>query len=198
MWAYLLLLLQVLLYSASASVVTVTTSNSHDFLSASKPILLEFYAPWCAHCKNFEPHYKSIAEALSTTFQTGSCDSESNPALAARFDVVSIPSLFLYRDGQMWRYDGVLLRDPIVDWATKTYKSKKPISWLVSPMGPMGRSKGFLIRIGDSVVSLMPFITNKLGLPHWVGFVFVAVLFAIVILACTLGAVYVGVKMKHE
>ena len=188
-----------LLLTSAQQVLNVNTSNSYNFLS-STPLLLEFYAPWCIHCKNFEPHYASVAEVLGTQykFKVGACDSSTNPALAARFDVTSIPAIFLYRDAAIWRYDGVLLRDPIIEWATKTYKQKPRVSWLVSPIGPMGRSKGFLIRVGDAVVQLLPWLTNTLGLPQWAGFVIVALTLAFLILFATLGAIFVGVKMKYD
>lgn len=196
----LLLVMLSISIAAGPSVVNVNTSNSHSFLSTSKPMLLEFYAPWCGHCKSFEPHYHSIAVALTSQhdFHVGSCDSAANPALAARFDVTSVPVLFLYREGRMWRYDGVHLRDPIINWATESYKTKAPISFILSPMGPMGRSKGFLIRIGDSLVQLLPFFTKKYGIPPWLGFVVVAVMLGGSILLLTLLGVYVAVKYKAD
>jgi len=183
----------------SGQVINVNTSNSGEFLS-KRPLILEFYAPWCAHCKNFEPHYASIANILNTQhgFQVGSCDSGANPALAARFDVTTIPTIFLYRNGAMWKYEGVLLRDPIIDWATRTYRNKSPIPWLVSPVGPMGTSKGLLIRIGDSVVQLMPYLTENLGLPHWAGFVIIAGSLAMSILLMMLVIIYFTLKIKED
>lgn len=198
------LLLAVLLVSlktwqaqSSSPVISVNTSNSHTFLS-NKDFLLEFYAPWCGHCQTFMVTYKSIAVTLSPGIKVGNVDSSANPALAARFDVTSIPCLFLYREGKMWKYEGALLRDPIVDWAQNSFKTKPAISFLTSPMGAMGQSKGTLIRIGDSVMQSLPLLTKKFGLPKWAGFVFVALALGFAILFVILAIVYCSLHHKMD
>jgi hypothetical protein len=130
-------------------------------------------------------------------FVVGACDSSTSQALAARFDVFSIPSIFLLRDGRVWRYDGVLLRDPLVDWATRTYKSKPSISFFLSPMGPMGISKAAIIRVGEGLTSILD-NTVTAGLPKWAGFLIVASILAFSILSLTFLGVYVSVKFKHD
>lgn len=199
---YLLLLLSALLATTACggALINVNTSNSHEFL-ANPTFLLEFYAPWCSHCVQLAPQYKNIANVLSAAphgFAVGKCDSSANPALAARFDVQSIPTLFLFRDSKTYRYEGALLRDPIIDFATNSYKSKQPLSLISSPMGPMGVSKGALIRIGDIVMSALPVLTERLGLPKWAGFAIVAAGLGLTILLALLVVVFFSVKMKDD
>lgn len=204
MLAAVLWLLSSLLFAGrtvlGAALVAVNTSNSHSFLS-NPTFLLEFYAPWCGHCTQFAPQYKNIATVLSGSphgFAVGSCDSSANPALSARFDVQSIPTLFLFIDSKTYRYEGALLRDPIIDWATSSYKTKQPLSFITSPMGAMGQSKGALIRIGDVVMQALPGLTERLGLPRWAGFAIVAAALGVGILFAILMVVFLSVKMKVD
>jgi hypothetical protein len=112
-----------------------------------------------------------VANILTTqnNFKVGKCEITSNPALAARFDVTSIPSIFLYRDNTVWKYEGPLYGESVVNFATVGYKKQKSIPWYSSPMGPMGMSKGTLIHIGISLTKLLPSLTAYFGLPEWIG-----------------------------
>jgi len=183
---------------SKGQVIHVTTESSSDFLTSKVPVVLEFYAPWCGHCKSFTSHYNGIAQALGSSYRVGSSDIDTNPAFAARFDVHAVPTIFLYRDGQVWRYEGPLLQNEVVSWAKDGYKRSTPISFWTSPMGPMGISKGFLIQAGIAFVNLLPFLTKTFGLPPWIGFVLVTIALGMVILVVTFIGVYLSIHAKQD
>ena len=102
----LLLLNAAILCVAMADLVTeVTSMNAHEFLSAPN-VILEFYAPWCGHCRHFEAEYNTVSRTLNNkekSLKVGKCDSTENQALASRFNIQSIPAIFLIRNGAVWR-----------------------------------------------------------------------------------------------
>ena len=129
--------------------VTVTAENFDSFVTSSRLVLLEFYAPWCRHCVEFEGVYKSIGSSLGTVdIRVRKVDSSVNQALAARFAIHSIPSLFLIKGNEAWRYEGMMSHDSIVNYARGGYERHNALPMWVSPMGPFGKFKGLLVQIG--------------------------------------------------
>lgn len=81
------------------------------------PVLAEFWAPWCPHCRAFEPTMKKVAEMLAGKAAVVQVNTSDNPALAARFDARSIPVLFLLKQGR------------IVDQLAGAQSSEAVITW---------------------------------------------------------------------
>lgn len=178
----------------SDNVVKVTADNMDSFMS-KQPLLLEFYAPWCKHCQLFEPAYASIADTVSKDgVSVGKVDIVENQAVASRFDVDSIPSFFFQRDNKIWKYSGPSTLDGILKFVKEGYKSAEPMPFWSSPIGPIGLSKGFLITLGARLMSLLPFLSQRLGVPEWAGFVIVAVGFGGIIMCTTLVGVFLSVR----
>jgi thioredoxin 1 len=65
------------------------------------PVLVDFTAVWCPPCKAIAPHVEALARRFAGRLRVGTCDSDSNPELAARFDVRALPTLLLFQGGDV-------------------------------------------------------------------------------------------------
>jgi thiol-disulfide isomerase/thioredoxin len=176
----------------------LNSTNIHEFLS-KKSFLIEFAAPWCHHCQSFETTYWEIADKLNASgLAVGYVDVSKDPAIAARFEIASIPALFLYRNRSLWRYSGPLMKDAVVGFATAGYLTAKALPIFNSPMGPLGIFKGMIMRIGVILMELLKQATILWGLPEWVGYLLVIGGFSFIILALTCVGVVISLSHHHK
>ena len=82
--------------------------------SSSRPVLVDFWAEWCAPCRMLSPTIDQIAEDYDGKVIVGKINIDEEPELAQRFGVMSIPTLILFKDGTVVsRSVGVVGKDKI-------------------------------------------------------------------------------------
>lgn len=86
--------------SGSSTVTVTDDSFADDVLLSGKPVLVDFWATWCGPCKMVAPVLEEIASEKSDAITIAKLDVDENPATARDFQVVSIPTMILFKDGQ--------------------------------------------------------------------------------------------------
>ena len=75
-------------------------SFSEEINSSSEPVIVDFWAEWCGPCKMIDPILKEIASEQDGKLRVGKLNVDDNPETARRFEVMSIPTLIVFKDGE--------------------------------------------------------------------------------------------------
>lgn len=88
----------------------------NKLIQSETPVLIDFYADWCAPCKMLTPILKDVKDALGDRLKVVKIDVDNNQAIAGKFQVRGVPTMMLFKEGKMvWRQSGVLPKDAILN-----------------------------------------------------------------------------------
>jgi thioredoxin 1 len=75
-------------------------SFNKEVVKAKKPVLVDFWAEWCGPCRMIAPVLEKMAEDYASSLKITKLDVDNNPETAEEYEVLSIPTMILFKDGQ--------------------------------------------------------------------------------------------------
>lgn len=117
--------------SGKDEVIELTDSNFESLVLNSKDIwMVEFFAPWCGHCKNLAPHWRDAAAELKGKVKLGALDATVHQNMASKFGIKGFPTIKYFAPGSSAEdavdYDGGRTSSDIVQWALNKVAENVP------------------------------------------------------------------------
>jgi len=101
-------------------IVEITDTNFEQEVAASEvPVLVDFWAEWCGPCRMIAPALEEISKSLNGKVKIVKLNVDENPGTAAKFGIMSIPTLMLFKGGQLAsRQVGAAPKQKLEQWIT--------------------------------------------------------------------------------
>jgi len=133
-------------------VLTLTDENFDQTLADNEYVFVDFYAPWCGHCKTLAPVFEKVATQLKeegSKIVIGKVDATQNEALATKYQVRGYPTLKLFRSGNPIDFDSGRSQADIVNWLQK---KTGPVSVLINTVEQL---EEFLKKAGSKLIAFL-------------------------------------------
>ncbi|TDH74298.1 hypothetical protein CCR75_001989 [Bremia lactucae] len=113
---------------ATSNVIVLTDSDFEHKTQAGSGAttgdwLVEFYAPWCGHCKKLTPIYETVAQELQGELNVAKVDVTENAELGKRFNIRGFPTILHFSHGKVYKYAGKRTKDDLVAFARAGFKN---------------------------------------------------------------------------
>jgi len=108
-----------------STVMVSDDTFERDVLQSDKPVLVDFWAEWCGPCKQIAPALEQISEELADQITVAKVNIEESPSAPSRYGVRGIPTLMLFRGGQLASMKvGAMPKQKIVEWLSEAGLAK--------------------------------------------------------------------------
>ena len=84
-----------------SNTIELNKENFTETVGSNKPVLVDYWAEWCGRCKMVAPILEEVASDMSDKLTVGKVDVDENQELAAQLNIMSIPTLVLFKDGEV-------------------------------------------------------------------------------------------------
>ncbi len=85
-----------------------------EIIHGDRPVLVDFYATWCGPCKSMSPIIESLGKEMQGKARVLKIDIDKNRAVASQFQIQSVPTLMIFKRGQVvWRSAGAMSKDAL-------------------------------------------------------------------------------------
>jgi thioredoxin 1 len=90
--------------------------NFNELIKDVRPVIVDFHALWCAPCKMQSPILKEVASELGDRIKVMKIDVDQNPQLAGRYNIQSVPTLMIFKNGEIkYKQAGVHTKPQLMD-----------------------------------------------------------------------------------
>ena len=150
----------------SAPVLHLTDANFDTVVDGSQNILVEFYAPWCGHCKNLAPEWESAAASFSPSdgIIIAAVDASTYSEIGTRFSVQGFPTIKYFAKGskEPVEYEGGRTADTIVQWVNEKIGTDKKVKSVPSAVTVLTK-ENFEQQVQGSKAALVEFYAPWCG-----------------------------------
>ncbi|OMJ69229.1 hypothetical protein SteCoe_33102 [Stentor coeruleus] len=124
MKAFLAICILSLVYAQTVA----TDSNLDEILSTNPYVMVEFYAPWCGHCKRLQPEYEKAAEIVGDRAVLAKIDATTEKKSASNYNIQGYPTILWFENEEMKEeYEGGRSAEEISSWVLERVPSSRDL-----------------------------------------------------------------------